>query len=70
MTGPKYTEYHARDWAENKSVEEIRAEIERVEHVLHHHDFKWNEVGNRNDTYVRANILRTILVERGVGGLI
>lgn len=59
--GASYTRYHAKCLAEAKSAAEIAAEIERVDHKANTHQFQWNEVGNRSDTWVRADVLREIL---------
>lgn len=59
--GASYARYHAQCWAEAKSTDEIAAEIACVEHKANTHHFQWNEVGNRSDTWVRADVLREIL---------
>jgi hypothetical protein len=63
--GASYARYHALSWAAGKSAAEIGAEIEAVERKANNHEFKWNEVGNRSDTWTRADVLRDLL--RGPG---
>jgi hypothetical protein len=62
--GSSYARYHALDWAATKSKAEIEAEIEAVERKANTHEFKWNEVGNRSDTWTRADVLRELLKEK------
>lgn len=62
--GPTYTRYHALSWAEGKTRDEIVAEIDVVEHKARTHTFQWNEVGNRSDTWTRADVLRELLTTR------
>lgn len=64
MYGHSYTIYHARTWAEGQTTEEIEAEIERCERKTSTHTFKWNEVGNAEDTRDRSAELRVILKDR------
>jgi hypothetical protein len=60
--GATYARYHAIDWATGKSPSEIEAEIEAVERKANTHEFQWNEVGNRSDTWTRADVLRELLI--------
>lgn len=64
MTGPTYTIYHARDWAEGKPTETIQAEIDRCTDKARHHTFQWNEIGNVSDTWTRVDTLTAILETR------
>lgn len=66
MVTPSYARYHARDWAENKTVEEITEEITRVTHKARTHHYQWNEVGNVTADWARVDTLREILQERGI----
>lgn len=59
--GASYARYHAPAWAANKSAAEITAEIAVVERKANTHEFQWNEVGNRSDTWARADALRELL---------
>ena len=54
--------YDAECWAQNKSDKEINSEIVRCEDLKH--NYQWNEVGNREYDFRRAEKLRTILNER------
>lgn len=56
-----YAEYHARDWAEGKPAEVIRAEIARCEDKALHHHYQWNEVGCAHFDHVRIDTLNEIL---------
>ncbi len=58
-----YAEYNARAWAEGRTVEEIKAEIQRVKNKFSHH-YQWNEVGCRTFDYIREETLKIILFER------
>lgn len=59
----RYAVYHALCWAENKSADEIRNEIARVNAKLGH-AYQWDEVGSANNDYVREITLNRILQER------
>lgn len=59
--GAPYARYHALAWAAGKSRDEITAEIAAVERKALSHEFQWNEVGNRSDTWTRADTLREVL---------
>ena len=63
MNGPRYAAYHAKDWAEGKTVEEITEEIARVKHKAETHHYAWNEVGNTSDDWTRHDVLVAILNE-------
>lgn len=58
--------YQTMCWADYKTDDEIRAEIERVETKARTHHYQWNEVGNVSDDYARAETLRYLLYEMGV----
>lgn len=62
--GASYARYHALAWADGKSRAEITAEMAAVAHKAMTHDFQWNEVGNRSDTWTRADTLRELLEAR------
>jgi hypothetical protein len=64
MTGPSYTIYHARDWAEGKSIAELEQEIARMKHKAQTHHYAWNEVGNTSDDWTRHDTLVEILATR------
>jgi hypothetical protein len=56
--------YFAVDWAEGKSIEEIEAEVARVEDKARNHHYQWNEVGNVTCDYIRIDTLNGILQAR------
>lgn len=58
-----YASYHAQDWAEGKTDEEIRAEIARLYDPIDH---PWDSVGNAHLDEVRMRTLMGILEARGV----
>lgn len=61
-----YAEYHAYDWSETKTNEEIRAEIDRLRQPIHH---PWDSVGNAHLDEVRMRTLQRVLeVRQGVAG--
>ena len=64
MHGKSYTEYHARCWAESRTIDEIREEILSLTQKAKTHNFDWQEVGNATDTQTRINTLNDILEER------
>ncbi len=53
-----YAVYHAKDWAEGKTKEEIKEEIARCKKP---HTYQWNQVGNEHQNYSRIVTLENIL---------
>lgn len=64
MWGKSYTKYHALDFAETHSIEEIKEEIARLKDKAENHNFPWHEVGNVTDTWTRHDTLQEILIEK------
>lgn len=56
-----YSEYHARCWAENSSIEEIQQEINRLKIPR---DFTNNLVGNAHFDYSRIEALKLCIKEK------
>jgi hypothetical protein len=62
----RYAAYHAEDWAEGRTDDEIRQEIARVKQKVTH-TYQWNEVGCAYWDYTRERMLQVILNLRAAG---
>ena len=56
--------YNAECWAEARTKEEIRDEIERVENKALTHHYKWNDAGCAERDWQRIDTLKAILLSR------
>jgi hypothetical protein len=61
--GTIYAKYHARCWAEGKTVKEIENELKRLDKPR---NYDWQDTGNAHMDYVRIETLKEILNKRSV----